>query len=96
MLTTPIFVPIVTELGFDPLWFGILFVINMEMAYVTPPFGFNLFIMKGIVPSSIDMTDIYRSIIPFVFLQAICLIFGNDFSSAGNLAARFDGGPVAR
>jgi TRAP-type C4-dicarboxylate transport system permease large subunit len=74
MLTTPIFVPIVTELGFDPLWFGILFVINMEMAYVTPPFGFNLFIMKGIVPSSIDMTDIYRSIIPFVFLQAICLI----------------------
>jgi tripartite ATP-independent transporter DctM subunit len=74
MLTTPIFVPIVTDLGFDPLWFGILFVINMEMAYVTPPFGFNLFIMKGIVPSSIDMTDIYRSIIPFVFLQAICLI----------------------
>jgi len=74
MLTTPIFVPIVTDLGFDPLWFGILFVINMEMAYVTPPFGFNLFIMKGIVPSGIDMTDIYRSIVPFVFLQAICLI----------------------
>ena len=74
MLTTPIFVPIVTDLGFDPLWFGILFVINMEMAYVTPPFGFNLFIMKGIVPSSIDMTDIYRSIIPFVILQALCLI----------------------
>jgi tripartite ATP-independent transporter DctM subunit len=75
MLTTPIFVPIITDLGFDPLWFGILFVINMEMAYITPPFGFNLFIMKGIVPSNIDMTDIYRSIIPFVVLQAICLIF---------------------
>lgn len=74
MLTTPIFVPIITDLGFDPLWFGILFVINMEMAYVTPPFGFNLFIMKGIVPSSINMTDIYRSIIPFVMLQALCLI----------------------
>ena len=74
MLTTPIFVPIITDLGFDPLWFGILFVINMEMAYVTPPFGFNLFIMKGIVPPSIDMTDIYRSIVPFVFLQALCLI----------------------
>jgi tripartite ATP-independent transporter DctM subunit len=73
MLTTPIFVPIVTDLGFDPLWFGILFVINMEMAYITPPFGFNLFIMKGIVPSSIDMTDIYRSIIPFVILQALLL-----------------------
>ena len=74
MLTTPIFVPIVTELGFDPLWFGILFVINMEMAYITPPFGFNLFIMRGIVPPEIGMTDIYRSIVPFVILQAICLI----------------------
>jgi tripartite ATP-independent transporter DctM subunit len=73
MLTTPIFVPIVTALGFDPLWFGILFVINMEMAYVTPPFGFNLFILKGVVPPSISMTDIYRSILPFVVLQAICL-----------------------
>lgn len=80
MLTTPIFVPIITDLGFDPLWFGILFVINMEMAYVTPPFGFNLFIMKGIVPDDIDMTDIYRSIIPFVILQAICLILVMIFS----------------
>ena len=74
MLTTPIFVPIVTALGFDPLWFGILFVINMEMAYVTPPFGFNLFILKGVVPPSISMTDIYRSVLPFVVLQAICLV----------------------
>jgi len=73
MITTPIFVPIVTKLGFDPLWFGILFVINMEMAYITPPFGFNLFIMKGVVPPDISMTDIYRSIVPFVFLQALCL-----------------------
>lgn len=73
MITTPIFVPIVTQLGFDPLWFGILFVINMEMAYITPPFGFNLFIMKGVVPPDISMTDIYKSIGPFVFLQAICL-----------------------
>ncbi len=74
MLTTPIFVPIITELGFDPLWFGILFVVNMEMAYITPPFGFNLFIMKGIVPPDITMMDIYRSIMPFVFLQMVCLI----------------------
>ena len=74
MLTTPIFVPIITELGFDPLWFGILFVVNMEMAYITPPFGFNLFIMKGIVPPTISMVDIYRSVAPFVILQALCLI----------------------
>lgn len=73
MLTVPIFVPVVKALGFDTLWFGILFVVNMEMAYITPPFGFNLFIMRAIVPPGINMTDIYRSIIPFVVLQAICL-----------------------
>ena len=74
MLTTPIFVPIITKLEFDPLWFGILFVVNMEMAYITPPFGFNLFIMKAIVPPKIQMMDIYRSVYPFVVLQAICLV----------------------
>jgi tripartite ATP-independent transporter DctM subunit len=73
LLTTPIFVPIITKLGFDPLWFGVLFTINMEMAYITPPFGFNLFILKGIVPPSVSMGDIYRSVGPFVILQAICL-----------------------
>jgi len=74
LLTIPIVFPIIVELGFDPLWFGILFCINMEMAYLTPPFGFNLFIMKSIVPPEITMQDIYRSIIPFVCLQAVCLI----------------------
>jgi len=46
----------------------------MEMAYITPPFGFNLFILKGVVPSSISMADIYRSVGPFVILQALCLL----------------------
>lgn len=70
LLCTPIFVPIITMLGFNPLWFGILFVLNMEMGYLTPPFGFNLFYLKGIVPKGVTMADIYRSIIPFVALQA--------------------------
>ena len=73
LLTTPIFVPIITSLGFDPLWFGVLFTINMEMAYITPPFGFNLFILRGVAPPEVAMTDIYRSVGPFVLLQAICL-----------------------
>ena len=73
LLTTPIFVPVIVQLGFDPLWFGVLFTINMEMAYITPPFGFNLFILKGVVPDSISMADIYRSVGPFVLLQALCL-----------------------
>ncbi|MBU4563609.1 MAG: TRAP transporter large permease subunit [Proteobacteria bacterium] len=74
MITTPVFLPIVNQLGFDPVWFGVLFVINMEMAYLTPPFGFNLFIMKGVAPPEVSMGDIYRSIIPYVVLQALCLI----------------------
>jgi len=74
MLTTPIFIPIVTELGFDLIWFGILFTINMEMAYITPPFGFNLFIMKAVVPPEVNMSDIYHSIIPFVLLMILGLV----------------------
>jgi tripartite ATP-independent transporter DctM subunit len=74
MICTPVFVPLVKSLGFDPVWFGVPFIVNMEMAYLTPPFGFNLFYMKTIVPTDVSMMDIYRSIIPFVLLQLLTLI----------------------
>jgi len=74
MMTTPVFLPVIAFLGFDPLWYGIVFVVNMEMAYLTPPFGSNLFYMKGVVPKGITMLDIYRSIGPFVLLQALGLV----------------------
>jgi tripartite ATP-independent transporter DctM subunit len=73
MICTPVFVPVIESLGFDPLWFGVLFIINMEMGYLTPPFGFNLFYMKAIAPPNVTMGDIYRSIVPFVVLQAVGL-----------------------
>jgi len=74
VITCPVFVPIITEMGFDPLWYGILLTINLEMGFVTPPFGFNLFYMKGLAePYGITMGDIYRSIIPFVLLEAVGL-----------------------
>ncbi len=73
MLAAPIYVPIIKMLGFDPLWFGILFILNMQMAYLTPPYGFNLFYLKGIVPKGVTMGDIYRSIVPFVAMQGIGL-----------------------
>lgn len=79
LLTAPIFFPIVISLGFDPLWFAILFVINMELAFLTPPFGFNLFYMKAVVPPDVTMWDIYKSATPFVLLMilglAICMAF---------------------
>ena len=74
MITLPIFMPIVIAHGFDTLWFGILFIINMEIGYMTPPFGFNLFYLKGIVPPSITMGDIYRSVIPYVLVHIFALI----------------------
>ena len=73
VICTPVFVPIILDLGFNPIWFGILFTINMEMGYVTPPFGFNLFYMKSLVPPGITMGDIYRSIVPFVILEAVAI-----------------------
>jgi tripartite ATP-independent transporter DctM subunit len=74
LITSPIFMPLVVSLGFDPLWFGVLFIINMEMAYVTPPFGFNLFVLRGVTPPNVTLEDIYKGIIPFVGCQVLCLI----------------------
>lgn len=74
MLAVPLYVPIINSFGFDTLWFAILFMVNMQMAYLTPPYGFNLFYMKSITPDGITMGDIYRSALPFVGLQLIALI----------------------
>lgn len=74
LITAPLFVPVVNALGFDPLWYGILFVVNMNMAYLTPPFGFNLFVMKGVAPPELTVGDIYKAVWPFIGLQAIALI----------------------
>ena len=80
MICTPVFIPLIIKLGFDPVWFGILFTINMEAGYITPPFGFNLFYMKSLAePMGVSMGEIYRSIIPFTLLllvgMAIIMLF---------------------
>jgi tripartite ATP-independent transporter DctM subunit len=79
LLCVPIFMPIILRLGFDPIWFGLLFLVNSQTAYISPPFGYTLFYLKGVAPEGITMGDIYRSIIPFIFLQiiglAICMVF---------------------
>ena len=73
-LTTPIFLPVIHQIGYDPLWYGGLLILNLEMAYITPPFGYNLFYMKSVAPPGITMADIYRSTPPFVLLQLLALI----------------------
>lgn len=74
ILTAPLFFPIATGLGFDPVWLGVLFVVNMEMAFLTPPFGFNLFYLRSVAPKNVTMGDIYKSVLPFVLLQLLALI----------------------
>ncbi len=79
LLCVPIFLPIVTSMGFDPVWFGILFLVNAQMNYITPPFGYTLFYLKGVAPPGVNMGDIYRGAFPFVLLQALglalCMLF---------------------
>ncbi len=81
-ITFPIFMPIAVKLGFDPLWFVIVIAVNLQMSFITPPFGYALFYMKGTVPDSmgIKLIDIYRGIIPFVILQVIGLIIVSIWS----------------
>ena len=74
LLTTPIYVPVIRALGFSAVWFGVVFVVNMEMAYLTPPYGFNLFYLKGIVPKGISMKDIYLSAVHFIIMQFFALV----------------------
>ena len=72
-VTSPILVPIMTQLGYDPLWFGIVFMVNMELAFLTPPFGLNLFILKSIAPPQMGMDDIIMGALPFMALLLVGL-----------------------
>ncbi len=73
LLCTPLFIPIIDALGIDKLWFGALFIVNIQIAYLTPPFGFVLFWIKGVLPKDVSMGDVYNSVGPFVVLQFVGL-----------------------
>jgi TRAP-type mannitol/chloroaromatic compound transport system permease large subunit len=73
MLTLPIFVPIVQQLGYSPIWFGILFCVNMQVSFLSPPFGPAAFYLKGVAPPEITLKDIFSSLLPFIAMQLIVL-----------------------
>jgi TRAP-type mannitol/chloroaromatic compound transport system permease large subunit len=92
LLTVPIFLPILVSLSFSgiggiagvepkdiSLWYGVIFMVNMQMAFLSPPFGYSLFYLKSVAPKEISMAMIFRSAMPFICLQAIgnllCIIF---------------------
>ncbi|GMQ46281.1 TRAP transporter large permease [Vibrio sp. 10N] len=74
LMCAPIFTPVAVMLGYDPIWFGVLMILNIVIAVQTPPYGFALFYLKGIAPKGVTMMDIYRSITPFVLVQVCVLI----------------------
>ncbi|MCS6878813.1 MAG: TRAP transporter large permease subunit [Geminicoccaceae bacterium] len=73
LLTMPIFVPVIKSLGFDPVWFGVLFCMNMQVSYLSPPFGPAAFYLKGVAPPDISLQEIFASVWPFIGLQILGL-----------------------
>ena len=74
LITLPVFLPLVNAHGFDPIWFGILFVVMMEISYMTPPFGFNLFYLRSVAPPEVTMKDIYWSVGPYTIVELTGLL----------------------
>ncbi|WP_245840759.1 TRAP transporter large permease [Puniceibacterium sediminis] len=73
LLTMPIFVPIIIKLGMDPVWFGILFAMNMQVSYLSPPFGPAAFYLKSVAPKDMSLSEIFRALIPFICIQVVAL-----------------------
>jgi tripartite ATP-independent transporter DctM subunit len=74
IIVAPLYVPLVISLGFNPIWYGVLYTITCQIAYMTPPFGYNLFLMKAMAPKEVSLADIYNSIVPFVLVMLVGLV----------------------
>ena len=74
VIVAPLYIPLVKSLGFDPIWYGVLYTITCQVAYMTPPFGYNLFLMKALAPEGLELKDIYASIIPMCLIMVTGLI----------------------
>lgn len=74
VIVAPLYIPLVKTLGFDLVWFGVLYTITCQVAYITPPFGYNLFLMRSLAPDAITLVDIYRSIWPFAIMMTGTII----------------------
>lgn len=74
LITLPIFIPVVLELGFDPIWFAAMFLVAIETGATSPPFGAALFVMKAVAPKGTTMADIYRAAVPFIICDFAALL----------------------
>jgi len=74
LITVPLFTPIAAAIGWDPLWFGLLVCINLQMSFLTPPFAYSIFYLKQVAPPEMTLLDIYSGVWPFIGLQALGLL----------------------
>jgi TRAP-type mannitol/chloroaromatic compound transport system permease large subunit len=72
-VVVPIVGPILLAMGLDPVWLGVMIAINLQTSFLTPPFGFALFYLRGVAPDSLETSDIYRGVVPFIVIQLIAL-----------------------
>ncbi len=73
VIVAPLYIPLIKSLGFNPIWYGVLYTVTCQIAYMTPPFGYNLFLMKAMAPKEVTLQDIYSSIVPFVIIMFVGL-----------------------
>jgi tripartite ATP-independent transporter DctM subunit len=73
-IIVPLISPIGLELGFDPIWFAVMVMVNLQISFLTPPFAYSIFYLKGITPPEVKTTDIYKGVLPFVGLQILALL----------------------
>ncbi|OHV82403.1 TRAP transporter large permease subunit [Ensifer sp. LCM 4579] len=79
VIVAPLYIPLVGSLGFDLIWYGVLYTITCQIAYMTPPFGYNLFLMRAMAPPEITLADIYKSVLPFVLVMMVGLAIVTAF-----------------
>ena len=72
-VVVPIVGPVLLSMGLDPVWLGVMIAINLQTSFLTPPFGFSLFYLRGVAPPEVATTDIYKGVIPFVVIQLLAL-----------------------
>ena len=90
MITLPIFVPVVRQLGFSDVWFAVIYLVNIEIAGISPPFGLSLFVMKGVAPKGTTMGDVYLAALPFIGCSLATMILILLFPRPCALAAQDD------
>ena len=73
-VVVPIVGPVLLAMGLDPVWLGVMIAINLQTSFLTPPFGFALFYLRGVAPDTVETSDMYRGVVPFIIMQIVLML----------------------